>query len=562
MPRIRKNKNQSALSAAPFWKIGLYIRLSNEDEADGDSESVVNQELVLRNYVEKHFELETYVIVDIYADDGRSGTDTNRPAFKGLESAILRDEVNCMIVKNLSRAFRNLGDQDRFLEEFVPTHNLRFVCIGSPFVDTYSNPGSETSLEVPMNGIINQEIAKKASKDVREVFNAKREEGQFIGAFAAYGYKKDPENKNRLLIDELAAPVVRSIFKMFVYEGGSKSGIAKYLNQQGEANPSEFKRRNGMKYQNPNSHVNDGLWSASTIARILQNPMYIGTMVQGRNRVISYKVHNQISVPESEWYVVPDTHEAIVDKDTFEKAQSLHKRDTRTAPGKREVHMFAGLIRCPDCGKAMHRKTARDIVYFSCRSYRDKKVCTKHSIRKDKLESIVLKTLQKQIELSDMLSHEIDRINKAPVVHAESKRLYDSLKAAEAMLSKRHKAQDDLYFDWKGEVITKEEYFRLKAKTIEEIEKLEQRISVLREEMQVFKDGISSDDPYLVAFLKHRNIQSLNRGILVELVDAIWVYEGGEIMIDLKFADQYQLIIEYIENNRNNIVALEQKPAV
>ena len=319
----------------------------------------------------------------------------------------------------------------------------------------------------------------------------KRERGEFIGAFAPYGYKKDPNDKNSLIVDEEAAEVVISIYHWFVNEGYSKMGIAKRLNQMGEPNPEAYKKKKGFKYNNPNSDKNDGLWSASTIARILQNEVYTGVMVQGRNRVISYKVHKQINVPEEEWFVVPNTHEAIIDRETFEKAQALHKRDTRTAPGKQEVYLMSGFVRCADCKKAMRRKTARDIAYYS------KKICSKHSIRQDKLENAVLAALQMQIALVDRLAEEIERINNAPVINRESKRLSHSLKQAEKQLKQYNDASD--------------------------------------------------------------NIQSLNRGIMVELVKAVWVHENGEITVDFNFADEYQRIIDYIENNHNVIRVIENK---
>src|SRR5699024_6463337 len=158
---------------------------------------------------------------------------------------------------------------------------------------------------------------------------------------------------------------------------------------------------------------NDGLWSAGTVARILQNEMYTGAMVQGRHRVISYKVHKQISVPEEEWSIVPGTQEAIIDRKTFEKAKALHQRDTRTAPGKQKVYLLSGFVRCADCQKAMRRKTARKIAYYACRSYTDKKVCSKHTIRQDALENAVLAALQMQIALADQLAEETERIRSA-----------------------------------------------------------------------------------------------------------------------------------------------------
>ena len=561
MPRTRKNRTAHA-SAEPFWKIGLYIRLSKEDDNEDDSESIINQEKILRDFVDGYFELGNYVIVDVFADDGLTGTDTARPDFKRLEGCIVRKEVNCMIIKSLARGFRNLADQQKFLEEFIPINGARFICTGTPFIDTYANPHSASGLEVPIRGMFNEQFAATTSEEIRKTFKMKRERGEFIGAFATYGYKKDPNDKNSLLIDEEAAEVVRSIYHWFVNEGYSKMGIAKRLNNMGEPNPEAYKKKKGLKYNNPNSSKNDGLWSASTVARILQNEIYTGVMVQGRHRIISYKVHKQIAVPEDEWFVVPNTHEVIIDRETFEKAQALHKRDTRTAPGKQDVYILSGFVRCADCKKAMRRKTARNLAYYACRTFTDKKTCTKHSIRQDKLEEAVLAALQVQIALVDELSEEIERINNAPVINRENKRLTLALKQAEKQLKQYHDASDSLYLDWKSGDITKEEYRRLKGRIAEQTAQLEQNISYLKEEMQVMADGIDTDDPYLTAFLKHKNIQTLNRGIVVELVNMVWVHENGEITVDFNFADEYQRILDYIENNHNILTVIERKPAI
>ena len=546
MPRTRKTRAVRTRTE-PFWKIGLYIRLSKEDDNEDDSESIINQEKILRDFVDGYFEPENYVIVDVFADDGLTGTDTARPDFKRLEGCIVRKEVNCMIIKSLARGFRNLADQQKFLEEFIPINGARFICTGTPFIDTYTNPHSASGLEVPIRGMFNEQFAATTSEEIRKTFKMKRERGEFIGAFATYGYMKDPNDKNSLLIDEEAAEVVKSIYHWFVNEGYSKMGIAKRLNSMGEPNPEAYKKKKGLKYNNPNSGKNDGLWSANTIARILQNEIYTGVMVQGRHRIISYKVHKQIAVPEDEWFVVPNTHEAIIDRETFEKAQALHNRDTRTAPGRQDVYILSGFVRCADCKKAMRRKTARNLAYYACRTFTDKKTCSRHSIRQDKLEEAVLAALQVQIALVDKLSEEIERINNAPVINRENKRLTLALKQAEKQLKQYNDASDSLYLDWKSGDITKDEYRRLKGRIAEQIAQLEQNISYLKGEMQMMADGIDTDDPYLTAFLKYKNIQTLNRGIVVELVNMVWVHENGEITVDFNFADEYQRILDYIE---------------
>ena len=333
MSRIRKTGAARA-SAEPFWKIGLYIRLSREDGNEYDSESIINQEKILRDFVDAYFEPGNYVIADVFADDGLTGTDTARPNFMRLERCIVRKEINCMIIKSLARGFRNLADQQKFLEEFIPINGARFICTGAPFIDTYANPPSASGLEVPIRGMFNEQFAAVTSEEIRKTFKMKRERGEFIGAFAAYGYRKDPNDKNRLLIDEEAAEVVRSIYHWFVHEGYSKMGIAKRLNSMGEPNPEAYKKKKGLKYQNPNTSKNDGLWSASTVARILQNEIYTGVMVQGRHRVISYKVHKQIAAPKRNGLssLIP------MKRSLTRKPLKKHKPCTDATQGRRRVN--------------------------------------------------------------------------------------------------------------------------------------------------------------------------------------------------------------------------------
>lgn len=561
MPRIRGN-GAAHSGTERFWKIGLYARLSREDENENESESVINQEKILRDYVSRHFEPGTYEIADVFADDGLTGTDTDRPGFKRLESCIVRKEINCVILKSLARGFRNLADQQKFLDEFIPLHGVRFICIGTPFIDTYAAPHSAAGLEVPIRGMFNEQFAATTSEEIRKTFKMKRERGEFIGPFAPYGYRKDPDDRNRLLIDEEAAEVVKSIYRWFVDEGYSKMGIAKRLNQMGEPSPAAYKRTKGLKYHNPHADPNDGLWSDRTVAGILRNEVYTGAMVQGRNRIISYKVHKQINVPEHEWFIVPNKHEAIIDEVTFEKARALHGRDMRTAPGRQKVYLFSGFVRCADCQKSMRRKTSRNLTYYACRSYTDKRVCSKHSIRADKLESAVLAALQMQIALVDRLADEIGQIRSAPAAGGERDRLAQSLKQAEKRLAQCGDAADGLYLDWKRGELGHGDYRRLKAKLADQAQQLETNISYLKKEIQAIEGENGAGAPYLTAFLKHQNIQSLDRGILVELIKTIWVHENGEITVDFDFADEYLPILDLVESGRDTRAAAERKPAI
>lgn len=557
MARIRKaDKTAAAASRHIVWHIAVYIRLSREDGND-ESLSVTNQKKIIKEYLEQFFEGE-YVLVDHYIDDGLTGTDYDRPDFQRMIHDMEAGKVNCIICKNLSRMFRNYSDQGYFLEKVFPMNKTRFITVSDPKVDSYLRPETIEGLEVPINGLMNDRFAAKTSHDIRDTFAMKRRRGEFIGAFAPYGYQKDPEDKNSLIIDEEAAQAVRDIFQWFVHEGMSKNGIAKRLNANGVLNPSAYKRSKGLRYCNPQMDKNDGLWSGSAVASILKNLMYTGTMVQGRQTVISYKVHDKVAVPREDWYIVEGTHEPVIERGLFDMAQELQKRDTRTAPNSRELHLLAGFIRCADCKKAMVRHRTKNHVYYYCRTYREKAkgICTKHTVREETLIGVTLTAIQKQIELVAAMSETIEAINKAPAVQTQSVRLTAILKLRRKDLEKTANIIDGLYGDWKSGDISREEYLRLKNKYEAQAEQLRQVIANIEEECEAAERGAAAEAPYLAAFLKYRNITTLQRSILVDLVKDIYVHEGGGIEIEFNFADQHRRILELIENNKKELIAL------
>jgi len=423
-------------------------------------------------------------------------------------------------------------------------------------VDTYLNPEAVSGMEVPINGLMNDRFAYSTSSSVRRTFDTKRRNGEFIGAFAPYGYSKHPSDKNALVIDEEAAQVVKDIFHWYVYGSGSgngglsKEGIARKLNEMGISNPAMYKMKKGLRYKNPHAKENDGLWTGASISRLLKNKVYIGTMVQGRQRVISYKVHDMVSTPEDEWYQVEHTHDPVISPELFEKAQEFQTKDTRAAPKKKENYLFSGFLKCADCGKAMTRRASKEFIYYNCSTYKrkSKNKCTKHTMRLDKLENAVLIVIQKQIELSASLGAVIESINQAPVAETKYTRLEHLLKIREQELKKTEDLIAGLYIDWKNGDITREQYIKMKEKFERQEAGLKDTTRHIKDEIGSVERGIASNDPYLEAFLKHNNIQELTQGILVELVEAINIHESGKITIKLKLEDQFKRAASFIEN--------------
>lgn len=534
------------------WYVAFYIRLSREDKRGKDeSESITNQRLILTDFLEQQDDDDEYVFIDEYVDDGVSGTtDEERENFQRLLADIQKGKINCVIVKNLARSFRNNGDQSYYLGDWFPRNNVRFISLYQQPIDTYKDPQNAQNIAVPVQGVLNEEHARGTSESVRRTFDKKREKGLHIGSFAVYGYQKDPEDKNALIVDEEAAENVKSIFAWFL-EGMSKNAIVRKLNDSGILCPAAYKKSKGMKYKNPNVIDGNPLWCAMSVTNLLKNRIYVGDMVQGRYRVKSYKIHVQETVPEDEWFIVENTHEPIISREDFAKVQELLKKDTRTAPKQKTLYLFSGFLRCADCGKAMTRSKVRGNVYYYCRTYKDqsKTACTKHTIKHNHLEQAVLYAIKQQVYIAVSLSEMVSRINTAPLQKSQSIRLNELIVSKEKELSKISRYKQSIYQDWKDGEITHKDYRQMKEDYERQIEAINEVIGNLQEEKAELENGIDVENPFLVAFRKYENINKLTRDILIELVDTIKVYENGNISVRFKFANEYRRVAEYIEVN-------------
>ena len=534
------------------WRVGLYIRLSREDGND-ESLSVANQRKILLDHLASDFG-DGGVLAGVYIDDGQSGTDQERPGFQRLLGDVRAGLVNCVLCKNLSRAFRNYADQGYYLESFFPRYGTRFIALGEPQVDSFLHPEAVHGLEVPINGLMNDRYAYKTSSDIRRTFDAKRRRGEFIGAFAPYGYRKDPADRNRLLVDPPAAQVVRDIFLWYAYgpsgaasacRGGdkepaggmSKEGIAQRLNELGVPNPTAYKRAGGLRYFNPHAVQNDGLWRGSGVAAILSNEVYAGTLVQGRQRVVSYKVHDRIRVPESGWYRVSGAHEAIVSRELFDLVQRLQAAGTRQPPGKRRRHLFAGLLRCADCGKAMTRKPSKGQVYLNCSTYKRKSKarCGPHSLRLDVLEAAVLAALRWQLELSGCGLRLAEALRRAPAKAPPSQELLRRRRELERAQENAKDLAEGLYWDWKAGELTREEYRRLRERLTMQTQRREEALSRLQAALEAQGGGAEEGDAFASAFCKDGRVPWLTQGLLCALVEEILVHADGSLTLRLRF---------------------------
>ena len=520
-------------------KTAGYLRLSREDGDKLESDSIRNQRELIKEFLAQHNGLN---FVDEYVDDGYSGTSYDRPAFQRLMEDVKARKINCIIVKDLSRLGRNYIETGRYLEKIFPFLGVRFISV----LDHYdsANEGNDADqIIVPFKNLINDAYCRDISTKIRSQLDVKRRNGKFIGSFACYGYQKDPKDVNHLVIDPYAADIVRLVFRMKL-EGYNSQRIAEKLNEMGALPPAEYKRSKGMNYDCGYRTGNNPKWEVVSINRILTNEMYTGTMVQGINSKINYKIKQSRSVPKEDWIRVENTHEAIVEKTVFDEVQRLLEFDTRTAPEKREVYLFSGLIICGDCGQNMIRRSStrggKKYTYYHCSTYKNGNGCSAHLINADKLEQLVLEAVQVQIGVLIQAERILNQIDRIPEGQTYIKTINQQLEELDESIERYRNLKNQAYTDMLDEIITREEYKdinhrfseRLDAAKVKKKELLENKHRLLKNQTHL--------KPWLQDFKKYRNIEKLERNIAVALIDRIIVHGKDEISIIFHYQDEMQ----------------------
>ena len=526
-----------------IWKTALYIRLSQEDkdndELKQESNSITSQKIILKQYVEEHYELLTY---DTYIDDGFTGTDFNRPGFQRFLADMKAGKVDCIIVKDLSRLGRNYIEVGNYIEQVFPLFNIRFISINDN-IDSYENPSSINTIIVPFKNLINDEYARDTSIKIRSSLNSKKKRGEFIGAFTSYGYIKDKNDKHKLVVDKEAAEIVKKIFEWKVNEGLGNITISHKLNELGILNPTGYKRIVlRQNYKNNGLTINSYNWTPSTIRNILKNEVYIGNTVQGKRKSISYKIHKVDNVPENKWVRVENTHEAIIDKSMFIKANNLLKQNIKTSCKTKKTSIWAGIIKCADCKMAMNKKSStnkngKKYEYYICSTYRKKsdKLCTKHTIKVENLYNKVLIEVNNNIQNSKTIENKIKKIIRGKDTSMEKHFfIAKKIKEYQKEIMRKEKLKMELYEDLKKNILSEDEYIDYKKKYKSDIEQIKDKIQILKKEEEQFKKEEERINVNINKFEKSKQISELNRQIVLELIKTIYVYESGDIAIIFK----------------------------
>ena len=509
------------------YHAALYIRLSKEDESEGPSQSVQNQESLLREFVQQH-RLSVY---DTYVDDGWSGTNFDRPDFQRMIGDIEARKVNMVITKDLSRLGRDYIMTGHYMERYFPEHRVRYISL----LDGIDTGVDSTANDItPFRAIMNDMYAKDISKKIKSVKRDKQRKGQFIGGKPVYGYKMHPTEKNKIVIDEEVAPVVRRIFALAL-SGMSCRNIATRLNQEGVPTPATYAN---LPVARPGPYT--GLWSSERISEMLQNETYIGNMVQGRSVKISYKSKKCLRQAPANWVVVEGTHEPLVDGETFRKVQLLvgSRKHTRS---RTYDFLLKGLIFCHECGyplAVLNRKNARgeDVLYFVCRTYQrftKAGVCTCHSIKeKTVTDAVVAKVREvcqaclKPDELLPMAREAVENAGKGSGLKMELQDLQSRIDSLTAKL-------DRMYTDRLNGLLPEADFQRIFSRIKGEREQLEEKRKALAFQQ---KSLVPSEDRARELVQRFIETAGESRELLVSLIERVELTEDKEVIIKFRFA--------------------------
>lgn len=493
---------------------GIYIRLSEEDKfkKENESESIKNQRFFLLNYAKE----KNINVINEYVDDGYSGLNYNRPRFNSMIDDIKNGIINCVITKDFSRLGRENSQFLFYVENFFPENNIRYISVN----DNYDSDFNSDNDIVPFKSVFNDFYCKDISKKIRSSLYSKMKCGQYIGSKPCYGYKKDPNNKNKLIIDKYPSIIVKRIFADYV-NGKNMSQIARELTEQKIDIPSIYNKKCIGKKPIYN------IWKAQTIKYILTNQIYIGDMVQGKVQNISYKVKKRKIKDKKNWFIVEGTHEPIVDKETFSIVQKKIKSNVKYS--KHTELLLIGLVKCKECGTALGSiSTTNNKHYFNCKTYllNHRMACYSHSINYEQLENIVFDDLKHELN-KKIINY--DKINNS--LNKKKNKITNEITSLNKNILELKRKKEILYSDRLNNILTIEEYIETKKKIDDRIKVENENLENLKIELEDCNNNFSYNN-LVDSLLK---LENPNKALLNLLIEKIEINKNKEIEISYNF---------------------------
>ena len=520
----------------------LYTRLSSDDDLEGDSNSIKNQKLLLSEYAKEN----KFRNIRYYIDDGYSGSNFERPAFKRLLNDIENGEISTVIVKDMSRFGRDHILVGYYTKYYFPDADVRFIAIYDQ-MDTETNPDDDI---IPFKNILNEMYAKDCSRKIKAVVKAKGNSGKHISSFPPLGYIKSPEDKEKWIVDEEAALIVKEIFNLCV-KGYGPSQIARILTERGIETPTMYFHRKGIPTPQKINQDSDA-WAMQSVANILENEEYLGHTVNFKTYKKSYKSKKYIENPRENWVIVENTQEAIIDQETFDIVQNLRKAKRRISD-MGTPHILSGMLYCADCGEKMYLcrcSTVKQAEYFNCSTYRKKKkkYCTSHQITAHAVMAMVKNDLRYTIQFANDNKEAFMSILKERT-EAKNKRELASAIEEKEVAEKRIVALDkiiqSLYEDKVSGKLSEERYIKMSDNYEAEQKELTEKVKILKAEIEKAQIKYDNIQKFMAIVKKYSDFEELTPEILRAFVDKIIIYEKQKV--DGHIRHTIEIVYNFVE---------------
>ena len=541
-----------------------YIRLSVEDSGKTDGYSLENQEKLVKDFIAEQQDMRLY---RLYIDNGATGTVFERPAFDEMMQDMKDGKINCIVVKDLSRLGRNYLEAGNYLEQIFPFFRVRFISITDGY-DSNSPDVTDESLIIPLKNIINEGYAKDISQKITTSFEARKKQGQFMGKYPVYGYLKDPENKNHLIVNPETSGIVKRIFQMRD-SGMALGAIASQLNEEGIPSPARYLWLKGLSKEERHK---DSYWDRTNVKRLLTNKMYLGMLVYGKERTSFAKGIKRQRVPESEWKYVPNAHEAIIDQELFDSVQRKlegAKQNFLNMTGINEDYqpenLFRGRIHCSDCGRAMKmtkfvttRKdgsTDRYAVYECCRRKQLYDLsCPQRSIHKSIIDKTVEEAIRFHIRTFLDTEQVIAKLNRSPKGRAAASNIQNHIREKQRRITKIERLSTGIYEDYREGILDEEEYLAIRRQYGAEKEELLKEVDALMLAETEHEADYHSTGSLADIVRKYAEFQELSREIVEAFITDIQVHTDSHLAITFAFEDEFQRLIDMAEQRRRETV--------
>ena len=567
MARVAKRRErqdvqlQKAESGIKVYQTAIYARLSREDNLS-NSDSIENQIALLERYIDARFYLQ---LADIFADNGFTGTDFERPEWQRLMEAVQQRKINCIIVKDLSRLGRNYIETGEFLEKICPFFGIRFIAVNDNFdTDTAEANGQ---LSVSLSNIINDYYAKDISRKVTSALRSKMEKGEYIGSWEKYGYVKSPENKNQLIVNPETAPVVRMIYQ-WRSEGMSYMGINKRLNDMGIPSPGQYKADRGIVTNN-NQKPRKILWNKHMVTDILKDITYLGHLAQRKTTQCLYAGIPFSRTEEQDWIQVENTHEAIIEPELFEKVQEINKKAAAAQKANRGKYdhlpkaknIYGKKFTCADCGSVMKLvrsiSTNKDKVYFTfkCPTHEEHgaRACTAKRMRKADVDEAVLSSIKAQFELFLDCREALDSLLKAKKKQVKKAGKSDQAKELKKQLEKKKSVFSGLYRDLREGLIDDQDYAQTREILMEDISRLEKQLAELKSAKAEYEEPLQEAKIWETLIEKYAHAEEISEELADAMIESMQMNGDNSLSIQFKYMDSFQAVLDTVKILRKEV---------